>query len=103
MLQVKSAAVRHFFPTFCEENAASRLDSPSKLATLLGSLSKSSQEKKLRSSLDAVEMLIILVTVLTKVKERLPMDTYTLQRIRLLQFVATHRSYRPGLILEVVA
>ena len=31
------------------------------------------------------------------------MNTYTLQRIRLLQFVATHGSYRPGLILEAVA
>lgn len=31
------------------------------------------------------------------------MNTYTLQRIRLLQFVAALNGYRPGLILEVVA
>lgn len=31
------------------------------------------------------------------------MDTYTLQRIRLLQFLGTLPVYRPGLILEVVA
>jgi hypothetical protein len=43
------------------------------------------------------------VSVLTKVKEQLPMDNYTMQRIRLLQFVATLSGYRPGLILEAVA
>jgi hypothetical protein len=43
------------------------------------------------------------MSVLTKVKEQIPMNTYTLQRIRLLQFVATLNGYRPGLILEAVA
>jgi hypothetical protein len=43
------------------------------------------------------------VMAFTKVKENKLMDTFTEQRIRLLQFVATHGSYRPGLILEAVA
>lgn len=31
------------------------------------------------------------------------MNNHTMQRIRLLQFLATLPGYRPGLILEVVA
>jgi hypothetical protein len=43
------------------------------------------------------------VMALTKVKENKLMDTFTEQRIRLLQFLGTLPSYRPGLILEAVA
>lgn len=78
-------------------------DSRSRPATLSGSLSKSSLEKKSRNSLDVPEMVIMFVSVFTKVKEQLPMNDFTLQRIRLLQFLGTLPSYRPGLILEVVA
>ena len=65
--------------------------------------SKSRPEKKSRNRLDTAETVIMFVMALTKVKENKLMDTFTEQRIRLLQFLGTLPSYRPGLILEAVA